>query len=142
MFCNCKKIEEIDMLNWNMSNIKKLLDMNHLFYGCSNIKIIKMSTNFNFNTNINYMIENVKDINKNTITEEQKRELGGILLGSLEECLTQCNCHIFSCLPEKGHFFWKIGYECKQLIQYLPKTWEKREEKELYLCKQHGCLII
>ena len=48
MFGDCKSITEIDMINWDMSNLKYNSHGNpidYLFYGCSNLKTIKISGN-------------------------------------------------------------------------------------------------
>ena len=51
MFWDCKSITEIDMINWDMSNLKyegeyhKYNPIDYLFYGCSNLKKIKISGN-------------------------------------------------------------------------------------------------
>jgi surface protein len=63
MFMNCKNITEVDMLNLNLNNFrntgflfwrKKFID--RLFYGCKNLRMTKLNTNFNEeivnNTNI------------------------------------------------------------------------------------------
>ena len=51
MFCDCKSITEIDMINWDMSNLKyegeyhKDNPIDYLFDGCSKLKKIKISGN-------------------------------------------------------------------------------------------------
>ena len=49
MFMSCKSITEIDMINWDMSNLKfeynQLNPIDYLFLNCSNLKKIKISGN-------------------------------------------------------------------------------------------------
>jgi hypothetical protein len=47
MFYNCKNINEIDMINWDMSNLKytDYNPINYLFYGCEKLRKIKISGN-------------------------------------------------------------------------------------------------
>jgi len=62
MFMNCENLCEIDMINWDMRNLyvqdksgffsrylnfkSKIQSIDHLFYGCKKLKLIKMSSNF------------------------------------------------------------------------------------------------
>ena len=50
MFQNCENIEEIDMINWDMSNLKYENQYKHnpidwLFNGCKKLKKIRISGN-------------------------------------------------------------------------------------------------
>ncbi len=47
MFENCENINEIDMINWDMSNLKytDYNPINYLFYGCEKLRKIKISGN-------------------------------------------------------------------------------------------------
>jgi len=54
MFMNCKNITEIDMINLDLKNLRntgfliwrrKCIDQ--IFYGCNNLRVIKLNTNFN-----------------------------------------------------------------------------------------------
>ena len=56
MFMNCKNITEIDLLNLNLKNLRnnRFLflfwwknSIDRLFYGCQNLRMIKLNTNFN-----------------------------------------------------------------------------------------------
>jgi surface protein len=153
MFCNCLKIKEIDMLNWNMCNIKKIIDMKHLFYKCGNLNIIKMCTNFNSGKGcfIDYIDENafknIDKINKinnnNNNSEKQLEEIGKIMAATLLVDLPALiKLHLFDDVQETGEFFWRKGSECKVFLKHLPKEWKKSEEKEYHSYKQHGCIII
>ena len=71
MFCNCSSISSIDMINWNMKSIEyrkgslfvePLFGIKGLFNGCSNLKNIKMSSNFNDSIRIKKEVEIFKDL--------------------------------------------------------------------------------
>ena len=76
MFRYCENLCEIDMINWDMRNLyaqdksgffsryfnfkSQIQSIDHLFYGCKKLKLIKMSSNFR---DINNLISE-KDNNK------------------------------------------------------------------------------
>jgi len=99
MFGDCQNISEINMINWDMSSLDKRNSIGYLFYYCRNLKMIKMSSNFN-------------DIDI---------EKGGFL------CYYK-NRGIFEGLPEGGKFYWKKGINCNKLLEVLPVSWNREQE--------------
>ena len=88
MFMNCKNITEIDMLNLDLNNLrntgflfwrKKCID--RLFYGCNNLRMIKLNTNFNEEI-VNYTnnFEGIPESGTFIYRKENKRNM---LLGQL-----------------------------------------------------------
>ena len=54
MFMNCKNITEIDMTNLDLKNLRnigflfwRIKCIDQIFYGCNNLRVIKLNTNFN-----------------------------------------------------------------------------------------------
>ena len=65
MFKNCKNITEIDIINWNLDNLKNTgfliwgnKGIEDLFCGCEKLNNIKLNTNFNNNILKNISIFN------------------------------------------------------------------------------------
>ena len=100
MFMLCQNITEIDLMKWNMYNISGYQGISELFYGCKNLKKIKMSSNF-------------KDI------EELFKDSWGDQF---------CKKDIFTGVPDEGLFVYKKGIKCELLQNELPKNWYIEEE--------------
>jgi surface protein len=100
MFSLCQNITEIDLIKWNMHNISGYQGISELFYGCKNLKKIKMSSNF--------------------------KDLGGLLKDTWGEDL--CKKDIFTGIPEEGLFVYKKGVKIDLLLNELPKNWIMEEE--------------
>ena len=100
MFQNCENIEEIDMINWDMSNLKydnehKKNPIDGLFNGCKQLKRIKISGN----------------IKKE---EVNKGDFKGI---------------IFYNIPLNGELIMNKNIECNiPLDGYLPSNWTRNKE--------------
>ena len=103
MFEQCENLSEINMINWDMkllhisevgifSKKYEMNSINRLFYGCKNLKLIKMRSNFSNS--------------KLFIFEEKKNE-------------------IFKGLPPGGSFYWKKGVNCDKLLSQLPVSWNR-----------------
>ena len=101
MFYFCKSLESVDMLNWDMHNIN---DVDYLFSGCSQLKNIKM----NFNN------DNPKCYEGKT-NSYQKGVIYPLDLA-------------FEGLPKAGEFIWKKGLNCDKLLNYIPVSWNRKEE--------------
>ena len=100
MFEDCKSITEIDMINWDMSNLKyygeyhKENPIDWMFYGCSNLTKIKISGNLK--------------------KEEANKNFGG---------------DIFKGIPENGELINKKVPKCNiPLDGYLPQSWSRNKE--------------
>ena len=100
MFNCCKSITEIDMINWDMSNLKydgeyhKDNPINYLFSGCSKLKKIKISGNLK--------------------EEEANKKFDGL---------------IFKHIPEVGDLITKKEPKCNiPLDGYLPSNWSRNKE--------------
>ena len=100
MFSHCYNIEEIDMINWDMSNLKyenefKLNPIDYLFYDCKKLKKIKISGNIK--------------------QEEIKKG--------------KFNGKIFSGIPLNGELIMNKKVECNiPLDGYLPSNWSRNKE--------------
>ena len=101
MFKDCKNITEIDMLNWNLYNLKissggflfhyfRDKSIDELFYRCKKLNKIKLNTNFNGNI------------------VEGKRMFDGI--------------------SENGSFTYRKGIKNDSFLNKLPLNWIKIEE--------------
>ena len=100
MFMLCQSITEIDLMKWNMYNISSYQGISELFYGCKNLKKIKMSADF----------KNIEELFKDSWGDKF------------------CKKDIFIGIPETGHFTYKKGVKCELLINELPKDWHVDEE--------------
>ena len=100
MFENCYNITEIDMINWDMSNLKyegeyhKENPIDYLFYNCKNLKKIKISRNLK--------------------KEEANKDFKG---------------GIFKGIPENGDLILNKNVTCNiPLDGYLPQNWSRIKE--------------
>ena len=99
MLNGCKSITEIDMINWDMSNLKYSDNENgnsidYLFNNCSNLKKIKISGNI------------------------KKEELNNNL-----------NSYIFSGIPINGDFVTNKNVICNiPLDEFLSPDWSRNKE--------------
>ena len=100
MIWDCKSITEIDMINWDMSNLKydndyyKENPIDYLFQYCSNLKKIKLSVNLK------------KE-------EANKGDPSGI----------------FNSIPQFGELITKKNVPCNiPLNKYLPQDWTRNKE--------------
>ena len=99
MFNGCKSITEIDMINWDMSNLK-------------------YSDNENGNS-IDYLFNNCSNLKKIKITGNIKKE----------EFNNNLNCYIFSGLPKNGDFITNKNVICNIPFDgFLPQNWSRNKE--------------
>ena len=74
LFYKCNGLTNIDLSNFNTINVSKL---NMMFYDCTNLKVLKLSNNFQIDDTDNYsnMFDNVPNNIKITTTEDTKDKI-------------------------------------------------------------------
>ena len=131
MFQGCKNITEINLSNFNTSNVTSMIsmfsycsnltslnlsnfdttrvtDMGNMFYGCTNLKSLNLS-NFDASnvTNMNsmfYSCTNLNYINLNNFTEKKRLDITNIFYGvpdNMVVCLSKNSSKIFSVIKDK-----------------------------------------
>ena len=116
MFYGCKKLNNIDVSNFNSSNCNSI---KYMYYQCENIKLIDM-INWDMSniSDISYLFNGCKNLDKIKISSNFKNI----------ENLTMS--YVFDGIPKKGNFYHKkeYGIICRQLTKTLPENWDIDKE--------------
>ena len=133
MFLNCKNITEIDMLNWNLNNLKVRINLPNWNYNLSN------SNYNNFNSLIGTMLSNNYSMLGHCFKGFQKEIINRLFSGcknlriiklntNFDEIIINENTILFDGIPDNGTFIYKKGMKYNNLLNKLPSSWNRIEE--------------
>ena len=137
MFYHCQNINEINMINWNMENIKNQKNDYFLFeYSSLNLPFLGLNPlglavgiiGYGANTAVNkykksQLPENISGIDR---LFYGCKNLNLIKMNlNFKEISELNNTNAFIGIPEFGSFIWKNDYKCDSILNKLPISWNK-----------------